>query len=569
MKGQWPQSGSNIGVRRGRHGMTITVEVQPRRWSLFPAAPRHALSKVWSEFWEIDPPACPLRLGHGAPWPKDRRPAPALLTSLLIHLSLGFFFYSVPLTMLSNRLSGRPHGTMEAQARLVVYEFRRLSLPDYLPLVQPPRPGGAPGQGAKPGPRVRQGSTRFDPRITIISSPPHPDNFRQTIQNAAAPSDSMVPADLRVPDLIMGGSTPETEPPKLSPPSKPVTLAPARLPKPSLALQLTATPAPRLEVPAAPPQPGVTKPTSALTEPPPPGAPQPVVPNAGATVAAVTEKQPEAPKLTTLSVDPIPLRDFTALPLGRSEGAFSISPAGVQPGSPGEVVGAPPDVGTRGNALDGDKSLAVGKGEGGGGGAGGPANSPALSVTGRAGLAGISAGTLAPLEPEALVYPVSAAALKLHAPAVVVSSGPVGGGGLRIYGVLHAEKIYTIYLPMPGKNWILQYCAHDDLSGRAPASRVVQIHLELPLTSPRAVDQFDFHRPRVTQDAPDAMLILHGLIHADGAVGNLEVLHGLEPSIDAAALAAFARWKFTPAVRAGSPVAVEILVGIPAVEPGG
>jgi len=135
--------------------------------------------------------------------------------------------------------------------------------------------------------------------------------------------------------------------------------------------------------------------------------------------------------------------------------------------------------------------------------------------------------------------------------------------------VLHAEKIYTIYLPMPGKNWILQYCAHDDLSGRAPASRVVQIHLELPLTSPRAVDQFDFHRPRVTQDAPDAMLILHGLIHADGAVGNLEVLHGLEPSIDAAALAAFARWKFTPAVRAGSPVAVEILVGIPAVEPGG
>jgi hypothetical protein len=164
---------------------------------------------------------------------------------------------------------------------------------------------------------------------------------------------------------------------------------------------------------------------------------------------------------------------------------------------------------------------------------------------------------------------VNAATLKLRAPSVVVSSGPGGGGGLRVYGVLHAEKIYTIYLPMPGKNWILQYCAHDNPPNPAPASRVVQIRLQPLLAPPKVVDQFDFHRPPMTQGPPDAMIILHGLIRADGAVGNLEVLRGLEPAINAAALAAFARWKFAPALRAGSPLDVEILVGVPAVVPGG
>jgi hypothetical protein len=545
-------------VSRGRHGTTITVEVQRRRLYLSPEAPRRrSLTEAWAALWETDAPACPVRLGEGGPWPKDRRSAPALLTSLLIHLSLGFFFYSVPLTMLFHRLSGRPRGVMEAHARLVVYEFRWLSLPDYLPVVHPPGPGGSPGRGAKPGPRARLGSTRFDPRITIISNPPHPDNFRQTIQNAAAPSDLRPPADLRVPDLILGSSGGPARP---SP--KSVVPTPGPLPPLELASKLPAISAPRLVVPLAPLQPEVQKATSPAAEASP--APQPPNTKAETPVAADTEKRPEAPKLTTLSVDPVRLKDLTSLPPGNREGAFSISPAGAQPGTPGGVTGAPPAVGKGGGGPGGDRSVAVGKGAAGGGGPGSSVTSPSLSVTGRAGLAGIPAGTLAPLEPEALVYPVNAAALKLRAPGVVVSSGPGGGGGLRIYGVLHAEKIYTVFLPMPGKNWILQYCAHDDAPKPAHASRVVQIHLQPLLTPPRALDQFDFHRPPVDQVPADAMIILHGLIRADGTVGNLEVLQGLEQTINDAAPAAFAHWKFTPALRAGSPVAVEILVGIPA-----
>jgi hypothetical protein len=221
--------------------------------------------------------------------------------------------------------------------------------------------------------------------------------------------------------------------------------------------------------------------------------------------------------------------------------------------------------------------VAVGTGDAGGGGKVKPADTPSvspsanpsLSVSNRAGDPGVTAGTLPPLEPDALVYSVDPAKLHLRATGFVVSSGPGGGGGLRAYGVLHGKRIYTVYLAMPGKNWILQFCAREEPSSPpADPSRVIQMHIEPPLTPPSAIGQFDFHRPATTNDPASSMIILHGNIGADGAVSNMEVQQGLDPTLDGAALAAFSRWKFNPALRNGRPVAVEILVGIPAVLPG-
>ena len=59
------------------------------------------------------------------------------------------------------------------------------------------------------------------------------------------------------------------------------------------------------------------------------------------------------------------------------------------------------------------------------------------------------------------------------------------------------------------------------------------------------------------------MIILHGFIHEDGSVSDLSVVQGLDATSNAVAIAAFSRWKFKPALRAGAPVAVEVLVGIP------
>jgi hypothetical protein len=47
----------------------------------------------------------------------------------------------------------------------------------------------------------------------------------------------------------------------------------------------------------------------------------------------------------------------------------------------------------------------------------------------------------------------------------------------------------------------------------------------------------------------------------------LKVLQGILDSVDQAALAAFGRWRFSAALQADKPVAVDILVGIPIVSP--
>jgi hypothetical protein len=116
---------------------------------------------------------------------------------------------------------------------------------------------------------------------------------------------------------------------------------------------------------------------------------------------------------------------------------------------------------------------------------------------------------------------------------------------------------------MPGKSWILQYCAHEPAAQVDASARVVQIHISPPLAPPAAIEQFDFRRPQAPSDAGQPMIILHGFIHEDGTVSDLAALEGSDPASNAAACAAFSRWKFKPALRAGVPVALEILVGIP------
>jgi hypothetical protein len=571
-----------------RHGVETPIEVAPPEFRLLSDGYGYSLAEAWSALWQVGPPACPLQLGESAPWPENHPSAPALLTSLLIHFSVGFFLYNVPLSGLFSRFSGPP----VKHAAWVVYEFRALKLPTYLPTLHPLGPGGAPRHGAKKGTPTRPGPTRFDPRITIISNPHHPDNSRLTIQNAAFPPGLKAPADLRVPDLILGSlgpapappallppprvapPPPPVEEPKAPPPTKPVGPVPA--PRPAtldLASRLPPLPTPQLEVLPGPTADAMAGDGQAPRQHVAEAAPAPSTPP-DAFAAPDPHKRPGTTQLTTLSVDPIALKDLTSLPLGNRAGAFSIGPAkperdlpkDAESGSRRGVEGAPVGMGEEGPGSGGDKS--VGSGHAGGGKAGNSAAAPPLSVTGPAVEPSIAAGTLPPLPPESLVYPVNTAHQKPRAPSIIVSSGPWGGGGLRVYGVLHGGKIYTVYLTMPGKNWILQYCAREDPPKPAETSRVIEVHMQPPVAPPVPIDQFDFHRPPAAQGPAATMIILHGLIREDGSVENLEILQGLDPTLNDAARAAFARWKFSPALEGGKPVAVEILVGVPAIVPG-
>ena len=135
-----------------------------------------------------------------------------------------------------------------------------------------------------------------------------------------------------------------------------------------------------------------------------------------------------------------------------------------------------------------------------------------------------------------------------------------------MYGALHCGKIYSVFLPMPGKSWVLQYCARNQPAPKPTESRGV-VQLGQAVSPPDPQERFDFKRLPVPEIKADKQIVLHGYIRADGAVEEMKVLQGILSEMDEAAVAAFSRWKFKPAVRAGAPVALEILIGIPVTAP--
>jgi hypothetical protein len=149
---------------------------------------------------------------------------------------------------------------------------------------------------------------------------------------------------------------------------------------------------------------------------------------------------------------------------------------------------------------------------------------------------------------------------------MVVSAGPMGGGGLGVYGALPCSKIYTIFLPMNNASWTMQYCQKTSPSPEAPVadprSTVIRMETGLVPPDPDLESRFDFKRMAVPPGKGEKLIVLKGTLREDGTVDALEVYQGVVPQMDEAARVAFGRWKFKPAMRAGKPVAIEVLVGI-------
>ena len=278
-----------------------------------------------------------------------------------------------------------------------------------------------------------------------------------------------------------------------------------------------------------------------------------------------------AGSIVVMSAQPAPFSQLATLAQGNRYGAIAIAPSKPGLGSPGgkpNSAGAPAASGAGGG---GDTSVGVGTGKSGGGGAGpeapGRASFSAVGGSGTSG--GVDAnGLLAPVLPAA-VFPVIIAPKLRHAP-LVISAGPMGGGGLDVYGALTCGKVYSIFLAMPGRNWALQYCAHE-ASGAPPANTVPAtagvVQMQAGIVPPSPEQQFDFRRLPVPDKDGDKLIILQGMIAADGSVGSVRVFRGVLPEMDAEAAQAFGKWKFKPATRAGAAVALDVLVGVPARQP--
>jgi uncharacterized membrane protein YgcG len=442
----------------------------------------------------------------------------------------------------------------------IYYRLTVINRAQKLPRIAPVGVGAQPGKGDLVQRVPALGSTVQQRNLTVVSRPLRPDNKHQTIFQPIVPPNLRITTDLKLPNIVEAR-------PVIVP--KPKVELSAKESKPNIPNKRTLTaPAPSLTAVNVTLT-DLANPTNAkphLPVPPPPPsapAPTPTTKNAevGANSAAGLESrtQHEGSGLVVISTDPGEASDMVALPTGNRWADFSISPAGSMPGSPGGTSQHTPSVGTGGGA-GGDSSTGIGKGESGGG--GGSSGEPgSLSLSGTRGSA--AAGTLGPGVPFSMVYPVVVNLLP-RKNSLVVSAGPMGGGGLNIYGALKCGKIYTVFLQMPGKAWTLQYCVSEATKEARPSQTSSAIvHMEQGITAPDAESRFDFKRLPLPEEKVHKLIVLKGSLRDDGAVENLQIHQGLLPMMDEAARLAFSQWKFKPATRGGKAIPVDILVGIP------
>jgi TonB family protein len=126
------------------------------------------------------------------------------------------------------------------------------------------------------------------------------------------------------------------------------------------------------------------------------------------------------------------------------------------------------------------------------------------------------------------------------------------------------RRFYSVTLNMPnlnsaGGSWIIRFAElTHDLSNRDPNAPTED------LSQPMATRKVDPAYPtQLMRENVHGTVILYAVIHANGSVGNVRVLRGVEQRLDRYAAEAVQQWKFDPATKNGTPVDVEATFQIP------
>ena len=472
---------------------------------------------------------------------------------------------AIPLLPLFLRWVPRPqeHARLEQQD-IVYYHFGKLDTPKF-PRVLAKGPGGRPGSSQASDRVPPAGASKSLDQLFAISHPRVPDNNHQTILQSKSLADLKIKTDIPLPNLMVAGP---------SAPKRPLEFSTNQVrPRQPSVHTLPSDPPALTQIPATPPTNamlGASLPQAHLPVPL-GGASVPVHARSSKSYAGAGDV-PEiqgvpgggtgdgGSSLLVLGLNPNASAQEVALPPGNRYGEFSVSSPRAGSGSPGGVANGLPGGGNAtGNGVGGDASTGVGNGNSGGGGRNGSdgfvslhGDSESNSGLGDPGTAAVQ-----------LVFAIPNSVLLRHNK-LVVSAGPIGGGGSAAYGVLPCGKIYTVFLATAQKQWSLQYCQKSQPPGssvnRTPST---VIRTEPPILPPEAELRFDFKRFPLPPEKSSKSILIRGALTAEGKPEDLEVYQGLLSVMDSAALAAFRQWTFKPALRAGKPVRVEILLSIP------
>jgi len=119
------------------------------------------------------------------------------------------------------------------------------------------------------------------------------------------------------------------------------------------------------------------------------------------------------------------------------------------------------------------------------------------------------------------------------------------------------KKYYTMTINMPNLTsasgtWIIRFAELNQTRGGAD------------LTAPVAVQKLDpAYPPELMKQRVEGRVLLYAVIHADGRVGEVRVIQGIDDTLDLNAVKAMLGWKFRPATKNGAPVDLEAVIQVP------
>jgi len=284
----------------------------------------------------------------------------------------------------------------------------------------------------------------------------------------------------------------------------------------------------------------------------------------GSAGAAVVPPPPSIPgigtshtggRLIALGIHPAALNAPIEAPAGNRRGIFAATPEG-KPGAPGTPDILPGENHGNGNGPGSGNSsngippgLFVGPG---------PHPADSSTVTGHAhgNGAGGSASQSQPSDrPRVMADAVPPRVTSIpRRPASEVASNNATELEKKVFG---DRKLYSMTLNMPnlnsaGGSWVIHFAELTENGGKGE------------LVAPVATQKVDPAYPlELMHHNVQGTVSLYAVIHSDGSVGDVRVLHGVDDRLDEYARAALSRWRFHPATKNGNAVALEAVVSIP------
>jgi TonB family protein len=467
-------------------------------------------------------------------WIESRWPRRAIVAALLWHVA----FLAMPF----------PKGVMEPKK---VNGLENLQLTwsgpiQDLPLLEIPKARAKTVVKAAPvDPAPQPGADAFHPRQRIFTDPVKPNHLKQTLVNPKAPMEApkLLP---QMPNMVELAATTGPAKPKITisedalkqlhPHERRVKLVKVAPPEdaPVLAQEQMAS---DLNIPAT--ENGPARPKLEISA--------GVAPRAAKRDAAGDVAAAPAPEIADSGAGGASAQTLIALSATPGPAAPAAPPAG----NLAAKVAISPDAGKKGGAVDpntgGGGKSAVGVSISGG-------NPPAS----KSGISGLGAGTR--------VGSMRSLSARPQEPSMdePVRVGPPDfkalPAGAKPEQVFVGKRTYTMNVNMPNVSsatgsWILNFAElhpeHAHMTATDLASPVV-----LKKVDPK-------YPPTAVAERIEGEVVLYGVIAADGSVGQIQVVRGVDDQLDENAKNALAQWKFQPATKAGEAIDVEVIAHIP------